>query len=93
MKTLFVIGLVFGFTFCNLTGNIAQGKISVPAPSDTSGTQIFKTKKLKPKQMLKEHKPVKEKMDSRKLDTLNRRLFIPQRPLLRLKDSSQTIPQ
>jgi len=93
MKILFVIGLLLGFTFCILSGNIMQGKNSLPALSDTSGTQKFKLKKQEPQQKLKEHKSVKEKKDMRKLDTLKQKLWLPQRPLLRLKDSSQTIPQ
>ena len=93
MKKLFVTGLVFGFAFCILMGNVTQGKNSMPALSDTSGNQKTKLKKQEPQQKIKEHKSVKEKADPMKLDSLKRGLLMPQRPLLRLKDSSQTIPQ
>ena len=93
MNKLFVTGLVFGFACCILMGNVTQGKNSMPALSDTSGTQKYKLKKQEPQQKLKEHKSVKEKTDPGKLDTLKQGLLIPQRPLLRLKDSSRTIPQ
>ncbi|MGA3288160.1 MAG: hypothetical protein ABSD46_12120 [Bacteroidota bacterium] len=87
MKKLLIIVLALGFTFCILSANATQEKKSTPASSDTTGVQKNKSKKLKPKQKLKEYKPTKEEISTRKPDTL--KLFIPDRPLLRLKDSSQ----
>jgi hypothetical protein len=67
--------------------NTTQEKKYTPASPDTTGVQKNKSKRLKPKQKLKEHKPIKEEISPIKPDTLKR--FIPERPLLRLKDSSQ----
>jgi hypothetical protein len=87
MKILLIIVLALGFTFCILPANATQQKKARPASSDTTGFQRNKSKKQLPKQKLKEHKPAKEEMGSRKLDTL--KLFIKDTPLLRQKDSSQ----
>ena len=87
MKKLLIFTFALGFTFCILMANATQEKKSTPASLDTTGVQKNKSKRQKPKQMLKEHKPVKEEINSRILDTLKR--FVPERPLLRLKDSSQ----
>ena len=91
MKILLVITLALGFTFCILTANSTQEKKSTPASSDTTGVRNNKPKKLNPKQKLKVHKPINEEISTRKVDTLKR--FIPDRPLLRLKDSSQNNSQ
>ena len=87
MKKLLIFTLALGFTFCILMANASQEKKSTPASPDTTGVQENKSKRLEPKQKLKEYKPVKEEISPMKSDTLKR--FIPERPLLRLKDSSQ----
>ena len=87
MKKLLIITLALGFTFSILTVNATQEKKSTPALSDTTGVHKNNPQKLNPKQKLKEYKPIKEEISMKKVDTLKR--FIPDRPLLRLKDSSQ----
>ena len=89
MKKLLIITLVLGFTFYILTANATQEKKSRHTLSDTTGVQKNKSKKLIPKQKIKEAKSLKEELNPSKLDTFKR--FIPDRPLLRLKDSSQNI--
>ena len=79
--------LALGFTFCIQMANASQEKKSTLASPDTTGVQENKSKRLEPKQKLKEHKPIKEETSPMKSDTL--KWFIPERPLLRLKDSSQ----
>jgi hypothetical protein len=91
MKKLMIIALALGFTFCILSSNAVQDKKSPPGSSDTTGVQENKSKRLEPKQKLKEHKPIKKEINPTKPDTL--KLFIPDRPLLRLKDSSQNNSQ
>ncbi|MGD0037568.1 MAG: hypothetical protein ABSC53_09775 [Bacteroidota bacterium] len=86
MKKLLIIVLVLGFTFCILPTNTAQEKKSTPAVIDSTATQKNKSKKQGSKQKVKEHKPAKEEMGPRKLDTL--KLFIKDTPLLRQKDSA-----
>jgi hypothetical protein len=87
MKKLFIIALALGFTFCILSANAIQEKKSTLVSLDTTRVQKNKSKKLNPKQKIKEHKPIKEEISPKKPDTL--KLFVPDRPLLRLKDSSQ----
>jgi len=91
MKKLLIVILAFWFTFCILTANATQDQKSTPASSDTTGFQKNKPNRLKPKQNLKNHKPIKKEIIPIKADTLKR--FIPDRPLLRLKDSSQNNSQ
>jgi len=87
MKKLMIFILASGFTFCILMANATQEKKATSVLSDTTGIQKNKSKKLKPELKLKEYSPTKEEISPRKSDTL--KLFIPERPLLRLKDSSQ----
>ena len=86
MKKLLIITLALGFTFYIITAKATQENKSAPASSDTTGVQKNKLKKQTPKQMLKEHKSIKKEISPNKSDTL--KLFVPDRPLLRLKDSS-----
>jgi hypothetical protein len=87
MKNLLMTTLVLGLTFCFLTANATQENRSKHTLSDTTGVQKNKSKKLLPKQKIKEDKPINKELNSSKIDTFKR--FIPERPLLRLKDSSQ----
>ena len=88
MKYLIII-LALAITFCNLPAQATQEKKSTPAPSDSTGVQENKLKKQGPILKVKEHKPSKEEMTPGKIDSLR---FIIDRPLLRLKDSSQNNP-
>jgi len=87
MKKLLIIALTFGFTFCILLANATQEKKATPTSSDTTDVQKNKSKRPKHEQNIKEYKPTNKGTSSRKVDTL--KLFIPDRPLLRIKDSSQ----
>ena len=87
MKKLLIFTLALEITFCILMANASQDKKSTPASPDTTGVQEHKAKKLEPKKKLKEHNPLKEEISPMNSDTL--KFFVPERPLLRLKDSSQ----
>jgi hypothetical protein len=91
MNKLLIITLALGFTFCHLTANIAQEKRNKVTSPDTTGVQKNKPNRLRPKPKLKEQKPIKEEVNMKKPDTM--KIFIPDRPLLRLKDSSHNNSQ
>jgi hypothetical protein len=86
MKNYLIIIVALAITFCFLPAHTKQEKKSTPASSDTTGVQENKLKKQGPRQKFKEHKPVKDEMVPGRIDSF--RIML-DRPLLRLKDTSQ----